>query len=889
MSFATAIGGMRHLNQWFLWCLEWDEGEQKYKKWPCPPTGYALRPGTNEPVRISGGDAQNWMTFDAACQAHALLPKSQQRTYALGFWLTRESGYWFFDIDKGVRTDGVLEPFAQQCVDSFPGAFMEYSSSRRGIHIIGRGPIPQHRNKPKKEIKDALRPVELEFYSADRGIAFGLDGVAQGNADLQFNVEPLCSAYFPPREEHEPGDGPRAEWRGPADDDVLIERMLGARHSAAVAFGGKASVAQLWRGEVPHDSEADMALASHLAFWTGCDEARMYRLMLRSALKRDKWFERRPGGNWIQYTIANACATCERVYQEPVRDVQRAVDAVYGPTLQLQVEGAGSDDSGNLISISHDAEVGITRETFERVDALIAEVDGCETEFDMHKVLIPRIRDAGIPVAFHEKLVQAVQRRLSLWHAKMPIAKLRNLLFPPAARALNVGQLPDWAKDYVFVLSGDYFFNTANGMEITMVGFQAAYGKLMPLNDNGRRENAAEKCLHFWDMPVVDRIGYRPDQPATYEWEGLKYANNYSPSSIPKTATAYGPIGIEGINAFQAHLYDMCGRRLEVFYNLLHWMAHNVQHPGKKIRWSPIIKGIHGDGKTLIITLLRAAMGFRNVSTTGNATLTNNGGFNDWAAGAAVNVIEEIMLTGKQRHQLYNAMKEFISNDVVNINAKGAKTYSTWNCTNHWANTNHNDAIPMEQGDRRWFVVFTPWEDKEAMYRYCGFASAAAWKTRTDAMDRLWRHAADELRAWFLSITIPPTFDIDSDAPMTPEKMKMMASSQDDAESVATMLIEEGALGVTKNVLSSAMLGTALKFKAAGGEFDVPQGWAMNHMLTRLGYSKFPKIVKWNGRTHTLWVRNGVSMDQDGLRSELDKTLNLNLNPSVGGVVGSSS
>lgn len=309
------LAGLTRLAQWFVWCLEWDPSKNKYNKWPCPPTGYTLG-SHGEPVRISGADRSNWMTYEAAQRVIAKLPRSTQRTYALGFWLTRDNGYWFLDIDNCVRSDGTVDSFAASCLNCFPGAFMEYSSSRRGIHIIGRGPIPQHRNKPKKEIKDALRPVELEFYSADRGIAFGLDGVAQGNADLQFNVEPLCSAYFPPREEHEPGDGPRAKWRGPADDDVLIERMLGARHSAAVAFGGKASVAQLWRGEVPHDSEADMALASHLAFWTGCDEARMYRLMLRSALKRDKWFERRPGGNWLQYTIANACATCQRVYQE---------------------------------------------------------------------------------------------------------------------------------------------------------------------------------------------------------------------------------------------------------------------------------------------------------------------------------------------------------------------------------------------------------------------------------------------------------------------------------------------------------------------------------------------------------------------------------------------
>jgi hypothetical protein len=109
----------------------------------------------------------------------------------------------------------------------------------------------------------------------------------------------------------------RPEWRGPADDDALIERMLAARQSAAAAFGGKPSLQQLWRGEVGADdrSTADMALASHLAFWTGCDADRMTRLMWRSGLKRAKWNDHR---SYLAMTVNNACARCDVVFQEPL-------------------------------------------------------------------------------------------------------------------------------------------------------------------------------------------------------------------------------------------------------------------------------------------------------------------------------------------------------------------------------------------------------------------------------------------------------------------------------------------------------------------------------------------------------------------------------------------
>ena len=285
---------------------------------PCNLQGHVF-------TEITGGanNPANWNDFDAARDAVLRLNVGLNGVmrYVMGFWMTADCGYWFLDIDKCAQ-DGVLLPFAQQMADAYNGAFMEWSSSKNGLHIIGTGDIPaNHRSKPERGTAQQLKPIDLEFYTQDRGIAFGLDGVAQGCADLRCDVSVLCATYFPPRPEREHDEGARPEWRGPADDDVLIQRMLNARQSAAAAFGGKASVQQLWAGDAEKDSGSDMALASHLAFWTGCDEERIHRIMLRSGLKRDKWFERRPHGTYLTFTISNACAGCENVYQEPERNL----------------------------------------------------------------------------------------------------------------------------------------------------------------------------------------------------------------------------------------------------------------------------------------------------------------------------------------------------------------------------------------------------------------------------------------------------------------------------------------------------------------------------------------------------------------------------------------
>lgn len=848
MSLDLALAGMRFIAQWFAWRLEWDGVEGKYRKTPCALDGSVYR--------IDASLPENWQQYARAANTVERLPQTPELRYALGFWLTADCGYWFLDIDK-CATDGALNPFATQMVAAFPGALVEWSSSGKGVHVIGRGVVPAHRSRD-------VHKMHMEFYTEQRGIAFGLDGQAQGSADSQHDaaVASLVEHYFPPRPEGEHGEGPRAEWRGPADDDALIGKALGARVSAATAFGGKASFAQLWRGEVEQSNEADMALASHLAFWTGCDEERIERLMRKSGLVRAKWNEHR---TYLRdLTIRNACSLCTSVYQEPLRNERVATEAY---AQQIVIQGAKPS-----------VQLAIDPVVAERVRELLAAVSACGTVEDMHNEVVPLIQGAGVPRVYCEQFVKAINTRLDLLGAKLPVGQLRAILFPPPVAGVLGSESPLWLQQHCYVKDGDYFYDCANGAKMTHKGFIAEYSRLMPLKENGNRENPVDWAFGRWNIHTVHFLEYRPDQGPYFSRDGLDFANMYTPTSVPAAATAYTEAGLRGIEAFQRLLWDMSARREAVYRSLLGWIAHNVQKPGVKIRWSPVIKGCMGDGKSLVSNVIRAAMGYRNVKITGNSTLTANGGFNDWANGGAVNVIEEIMLVGKLRHALYNAMKEFITNDYININAKGDKTYMLCNVTNHIAYTNHNDALPLAMDDRRWMVVFTPWMTLADMRAYCDL-DEAGWAERTDAIDALWRLHGDEARAWLLSVPLDG-FDGRGSAPVTPEKSRMMASGQDDAEAVAASIIEQGANGITVNVLSSACLSNVLKIKAAIEGFEVPRSTALNHMLTRMGYSKVLKQIKWREATHTFWVKNGFPDDVEGLRRELDRHLQPNLQPS---------
>lgn len=281
----------------------------KTDKFPCSPfTGQII-------------DAHNPAFWTDAYTAYAVAPLFGP-DYGVGFVLTAAAGLWCLDIDNCLTPTGWSAQALELCA-TLPGA-IEVSQSGRGLHIWGSGSIPAHSCKNT--------PLGLELYHERRFIALGQsNAVGNASADLSAPITAVIDRYFPHSQAAEISsewtDRPDSAWRGPADDDELIRRMLSARPSTASMFGGRASLVDLWDanaaalavsypsasdGQSYGASEADAALAQHLAFWTGRDCERMRRLMIRSALRRDKWDR----ADYMQRTILRARALCGSVYQE---------------------------------------------------------------------------------------------------------------------------------------------------------------------------------------------------------------------------------------------------------------------------------------------------------------------------------------------------------------------------------------------------------------------------------------------------------------------------------------------------------------------------------------------------------------------------------------------
>lgn len=335
------------------------------------------------------------------------------------------------------------------------------------------------------------------------------------------------------------------------------------------------------------------------------------------------------------------------------------------------------------------------------------------------------------------------------------------------------------------------------------------------------------------------------------------YANLYSPSTIPPCSD-YTPEGIEAIHLFAKHLLLFCAGRQDVYGGLLAWMAFNVQNPGRKIRYAPLLKGIAGDCKSVIGSVLKAAMGHRNVSEVGPKLVVNSGGFTDWAHGACVIALEEMMMQGKERYAIANAIKENITNDFVTINRKHRGNLPIINVSNFIGTTNHSNAVPIEDGDRRWWVIFSAFSTMAQIAALHGVEDFPRHFRKV--FISLQAHGG-QWRKWLLEMVVPDSFDPDGHAPMTDEKALMRNSGENEDHSIARQVIEAGAPGVTPEALSSASLTGAMRVVCMMDGADVPKGIKVNEMLNDLKYVALCTL-KINGKIHRVWAKPGVSRDR---------------------------
>lgn len=279
---------LRAIPQWVLW--NYEERNGKRTKVPYQPSG----------ARASSTDPATWTDFDTVAAASGF--------NGLGFVLTTAAGIIGVDLDH-VVTDGVLSPFAQATVARF-ASYAEVSPSGKGIRIFLRGALPPRGRKKG----------HVEVYSTARFLT------VTGNKlpDVPGNVEERSSELaafhletFGPQEP-KPGAAGAPSLPVPLEDEELLARMRAAEGGAKWAHVYDTGD---WKAAgYASQSDADLALASKLAFWTDHDASRMDRLFRGSRLMRAKWDELRGPTTYGERTVARALKGDGEGYRPDIKE-----------------------------------------------------------------------------------------------------------------------------------------------------------------------------------------------------------------------------------------------------------------------------------------------------------------------------------------------------------------------------------------------------------------------------------------------------------------------------------------------------------------------------------------------------------------------------------------
>lgn len=145
----------------------------------------------------------------------------------------------------------------------------------------------------------------------------------------------------------------------------------------------------------------------------------------------------------------------------------------------------------------------------------------------------------------------------------------------------------------------------------------------------------------------------------------------------------------------------ICGGDPELSNWLLHWFAAIVRKPAIKTRTSPVIIGIEGAGKTLLVEYFGAILGSAYTTVTNEEHIT--GKFNRHLATTLLLHSDEALYGGEKKHR--GIIRALISDSVRMMEAKGIDAVAMKNFVRLILTSNEPNAAPTTLTDRR-FTVF---------------------------------------------------------------------------------------------------------------------------------------------------------------------------------------
>ena len=458
-----------------------------------------------------------------------------------------------------------------------------------------------------------------------------------------------------------------------------------------------------------------------------------------------------------------------------------------------------------------------------------------------------KVRKAEIDSVARAELADIARKRYNdMTGVKLSIVEVRRAI---AYEMPTTERTPKWAHDWVFDAAEDRFFHIKSKITMSIQGFNAVYSRQALTKKDlleGRTapsSTPADLVLNIYKVPEIYGRVYAPGKDTLFFDNGLRVGNTYPEYQVPNVPEVLTPRDKRAIATVIKHiahlLLDEKEQRL-----FLDWLAWVVQNPGKRVNWAILLQGVEGDGKSFFAFLLRAVMGVSNVRMI-NANILE-GNFNGWAFGQCVIVVEEPRLQGHNKYDVLNRIKPLITNSVIEIHPKGKDPYNVENTCNYFLPTNFRDALPLNDNDRRYCVLFSRWQNRDELRHFV--------EENPDYYVTLYRtleECAPALRKWLTEHDVDEDFPAGGDAPRTSAHKYMVEASKPEPIRVVQEIIAEGEYpDITGDLINATSLPDAM----IGRDAELPQTQGLNRLLEHNGYVFIGRFFI-NGKYGRYWSK----------------------------------
>ncbi len=858
MNILQALGGLANSRCFILYRLFAKPGTWKLDKVPTNPLTGHSSDAQDAATHLTAHEALFWaMNYGLGTQAGQ---------YGVGIVLSEALGIFCIDLDdcRDIET-GEWNANAVAVSQRFPGAARELSVSGRAMHILGRhsGPVPPHCMK--------CTPLKMEAYDKLRFIALtgnGWDGAIETDHTAAYHQ--FLAEYFPPRPESEATaewtTEPVPQWSGPVDDAELINRALRS-HGAGSVFGGKASFLDLWTanadrlaasfpdqsGAWPWDrSGADLALANHLAFWTGSDCARIERIMRGSALYRDKWEREEYLRDWC---ILKAVATQKQWYKDPSAPKLESTPATLAaPVTALVATVPLAGVAGSPEPVYNTEQGRAYPETVTGLGASrLSQPKAAPTSPDGSK--------PGFPSGAYVDSTPAPIGKTSIAGVSVPepVTVQKGVKPPVGSLITSTDQAVIW-DGYVFVEDIKRVM-TPEGLVIDAEQFDSRFSGLTFITtpDGTKPTKSAWEAFvnsEVHDFPKVRGLFFAPrEAPGTVvQRDGMPFLNSFVPVAITSTPGDYAP--------FWNHLKKLLpkGNDAEI---LLYYMAAMIQNPGIKFTWWPFVQGVPGNGKSFLCEAMQRCVGEKFTHAADASKI--GGRFNAAFYGKLFVRLDEVKMD-HQRGSSWESLKLLITQTTLEVEAKGIDSVSREMCFNGIMLSNYKNGVRKTPEDRRIAPFFCAQQTLADLYAQ-GMVDDPEGET-SQYFDALWNWAENggwEVIRWFLSnISIPDQLNPAKScrrAPTTTSTREAIMAGWGVAEQEVVEAIAQAYEGFRGGWVNSTSLDRLLA--QIGKENAIPRQ-ARAQLMGALGYQLHPMLP--NGRAPAklpdgsqpvLWVKAG--------------------------------